>query len=262
MSHAPTPLNAQGHARLYLHAVLPCFVDLLAQDPEARQVAATWEARIVLRIAGGPAATLTFSKGTVAHAPEALPRADVTLLFLTAGHLNAFFAGNAVAVPLPIWGAWHIGLLAGFSKIADRMEAVLEGEDRVLETPEGRRLHARLTLIAAGLGLRPLAEYDAMAQAVLKSIPEGLAEFSIGGEENATVWFDNRFGMWNAGWGQPPRKPDVQVKFADIGVAYTTLRDEADTYAEVGLCRITVDGLVPLADGINLAMERLRDYLE
>jgi len=262
MSRAHAPLNSYGHARLYLHAVLPCFVDLLAQDAEARRIAQAWEARIVLRIAGGPAATLTFSQGRVAHAPEALPGADITLLFLSDGHLTAFFGGNAFAVPLPVWGAWKVGLLGGFSLLSDRLEAALKGEEGTLESPEGRRLHTRLTLIAAGLGLRPLAEYDAQAQAVLKSIPEGLAEFSIGGEENATVWFENRIGMWTAGWGQPPRKPDVCVKFSDIGVAYSVLRDEADTYVEVGLGRIAVEGLVPLADGLNLAMERLRDYLD
>ena len=262
MSASSVPLNPQGHARLYLHAVLPCFVDLVAQDEAARKVVAQWEARIVLRILDGPAATLTFSKGGVSHAPEALPGSSVTLLFLSCAHLNAFFAGTAAAIPLPVWGAWHIGLLVGFSKVAERLEAVLEGEGDVLTTPAGRRAHARLTLIAAGLGLRPLAEYDAGAQADLKAIPSGLAEFSIGGEENAAVWFDNRPGNWTAGWGQPPRKPDVRVRFANIDVAYSALRDEADTYSEVGLGRITVDGLVPLADGLNLVMERLRDYLE
>ncbi|SDU23187.1 hypothetical protein SAMN05444156_2749 [Verrucomicrobium sp. GAS474] len=256
------PLNSQGHARLYLHAVLPCFVDLIAQDAAAREVVARWNARIVLRIVDGPAATLTFRGGSVAHVPEALPGSDVTLLFLSAAHLNAFFAGNAAAVPLPVWGAWRIGLLTGFSKVAERLEAVLEGEGDVLATAEGRRVHARLTLIAAGLGLRPLAEYDVLGQATLKGIPQGLAAFSIGGEADATVWFENRPGAWTAGWSQPPRRPDVQITFADIDVAYAALRDEADTYAAVGLGQITVDGLVPLADGLNLVMERLRDYLE
>ncbi|HEY8965122.1 MAG TPA: hypothetical protein VIM58_01690, partial [Candidatus Methylacidiphilales bacterium] len=171
------PLDARGHARLYLHAVLPCFVDLVAQDEAARSVVKEWKARIVLRVLGAnaPAATLTFADGAVAHAPEALPHADVTLLFLSCAHLNAFFGGNPVAVPLPVWGAWRVGLLAGFSKVADRMEAVLEGEEGVLADAAGRRLHARLTLIAAGLGLRPLAEYDGPAGEVLRSIPRGLA---------------------------------------------------------------------------------------
>jgi hypothetical protein len=50
--------------------------------------------------------------------------------------------------------------------------------------------------------------------------------------------------------------------FADIATAYGALRGEIDTLAAVGSGQIRVEGLVPLAEGLNFAMERVRVYLK
>ena len=134
--------------------------------------------------------------------------------------------------------------------------------DIVLATPEGRRLHARLSLIAAGLGLRPLADGDEVARKTLRSLPLGLAAFSIEGDHGATIWFDHGSADNAAGWGEPPRRPEVRVTFADMTIAYAVMRDEIDTLAAVGCGQIKVEGLVPLADGLSVVMERLRIYLQ
>jgi hypothetical protein len=40
------------------------------------------------------------------------------------------------------------------------------------------------------------------------------------------------------------------------------MRDEIDSMAAVGTGEITIDGLIPLADGLNFVMERMRVYLQ
>jgi hypothetical protein len=242
--------------------VLPCLTDLAAQDPAARDILGDLEASIVLRIVGGPGATLRLRSGHVVWESGSGPAPSVILLFLNDRHLNAFFSGKTWAVPLPVWGGWRIGLLARFSKLAKRLEAVLDGDATVLATPAGRRLHARLSLIAAGLGLRPLAEGDEVAQKTLRSLPPGLAAFSIEGDQGATIWFDHGSADNAAGWGEPPRRPEVRVTFADMTIAYAVMRDEIDTPAAIGCGQIKVEGLVPLADGLSVVMERLRIYLQ
>jgi hypothetical protein len=165
-------------------------------------------------------------------------------------------------VPLPVWGGWRVGLLTRFSKIAAILESVLNGTPGALATAAGRRQYARLSLIAAGLGLKSLAQGDAPARQALRAVPPGLAAFSIGGEDRATVWFDHGSADCAAGWGKPPRRPEVSIAFADIHVAYAAMRDDIDTMAAVGGGEIKIAGLVPLADGLNAVMERLRIYLQ
>ena len=186
----------------------------------------------------------------------------MTLLFFSRSHLNAFFGGAAWAVPLPIWGGWRIGLLARFAKVAERLEAVMDGHTAVLASPEGRRLHTRLSLIAAGLGLAPLAAGDPEAIAMLDGLPPGLAAFLIEGEPDSTVWFDSTAGRRVSGWSEPPRRPDVRIVFGSVSMAYGAMRDEADTMAAIGAGTMAIDGLIPLADGLNVVMERLRLYLQ
>jgi hypothetical protein len=262
------PVDPAVLCRLYLCAVLPCLSDLAEQDLEAREFAGELQASIVMCVLGGPAATIHLQRGRIRWSGRIDWRNDagrvpsVILLFLNARHLNAFFSGNQWAVPLPVWGGWRFHLLARFSKLAERLEAVLDGVSNVIDTKAGRRLHARLSLIAAGLGLEPLAEGDEAARRMLRSLPQGLASFNIEGEQRATVWFEHGAAGCPAGWGEPPRRPDVRITFGDVDTAYGALREEIDTLAAVGGGQIRVEGLVPLADGLNLVMQRLRPYLK
>jgi hypothetical protein len=247
---------------LYLDAVLPCLADLAAEDPAARAIMGDTQASIALRILGGPGAVVSFDRGRISWSAASNARPSVTLLFYTRGHMNAFFAGAKWALPLPIWGGWNIGLMTRFSKLAARLEAVLDGHAEVLATAEGRRLYARLSLIAAGLGLAPLAAGDADAIRTLQALPPGLASFRIEGEPNSTVWFDLCAKGQASGWSEPPRRPDVSIVFGSLDMAYAAMRDEADTMAAIGSGEMTIDGLIPLADGLNVVMERLRIYLQ
>lgn len=232
------------------------------QDPTARAIIGDMQASISLRILGGPGAVVSFDRGAIGWSAVSTSRPSATLLFYTQGHLNAFFAGAKWALPLPIWGGWRIELLNRFAKLAARLEAVLNGHPQVLASAEGRRLYARLSLIAAGLGLAPLAAGDAEAIRTLKTLPPGLAAFRIEGEPNSTVWFDFGADKHASGWSEPPRRPDVSIVFGSLGLAYAAMRDEADTMAAIGTGEMTIDGLIPLADGLNVVMERLRIYLQ
>jgi hypothetical protein len=255
------PADPAVLANLYLSAVLPCLADLADQDPIARDMLGDLQASIVLRVCNGPAVTVRFARGKAVWENGAAHAPSVILLFVSNGHLNAFFSGKKWAVPVLLWGGWHIAALARFSKVAQRLEAILDGHPEVIETAAGRRLHARLSLIAAGLGLRALAQGDDTARQALRSLPHGLASFTIEGEEKA-VWFDHGSADYAAGWGVPPRRPDVRIVFTDADIAYAAMRDEIDTLAAVGCRQIKVEGLIPLADGLNFVMERLRVYLK
>jgi hypothetical protein len=254
--------NATVLSRLYLDAVLPCLTDLSREDPAARAIMGTAHGSIALRILGGPSAVITFEQGGIAWSHSSGSWPSVTLLFFSHAHLNAFFGGAAWAVPLPIWGGWRIGLLARFAKLAERLEAVMNGHAEVLANAAGRRLYARLSLIAAGLGLAPLAAGDAEAIDTLRSLPAGLAAFRIEGEPNSTVWFDHAVDAPASGWSDPPRRADVCIVFGSVSMAYAAMRDEADTMAAIGAGQMKIDGLIPLADGLNFVMERLRIYLQ
>jgi hypothetical protein len=260
MSSAPP--NPAVLSQLYLDAVLPCLSELAAEDPVARDLIAGVDASIVLRILNGPARSLQLRAGAIASQSGAAPRPSVVLLFVSHAHLNAFFSGRKWALPLLVWGGWRIGVLTRFSRLAQRLEAVLDGHDELIASSSGRRLYARLSLMAAGLGLPCLAGGDLVSQQAFRSLPYGLASFTIRSERGATVWFEREPAMSAAGWSEPPRRPEVCIVFSDAETAFAAMRDQIDTMAATGRGQIVVDGLVPLADGLNAIMQRLRVYLQ
>jgi len=249
-------------SRLFLDAVLPCLSALAAADAEARTILGAARGSIVLRILRGPAATITLQPGAALWSEGAAHGASVVLLFASAGHLNAFFSGRQWAVPIPVWGGWRIALLRHFAALAARLEAVMDGHPTVLREAAGRQLHARLSLIAAVLGLRALAAGDSTAQRILGTLPPGLATFEIAHDPESRVWFEHGRGACAAGRGEPPHRPEVCIAFDGPETAFAAMREEIDTFAAVGAGRIKVEGLVPLADGLNFVMERLRIYLQ
>jgi hypothetical protein len=259
MSAAST--NPAVLSRLYLEAVLPCLSELVIEDPVARDMIADLTASMVFRILGGPALTVRLQGGRIACSAGAARLPSAVLLFLSDSHLNAFFSGNKWAVPVLIWGGWHIRLLTRFTRIAERLEAVLDGQTAILQSAPGRRLHARLSLMAAGLGLPSLAWGDEASREAFRSLPYGLASFTIVGEQRATVWFERTPTGCTAGWGNPPRRPEVCIAFNDSDTAFAAMRDQMDAMAAAGRGQVVVDGLVPLADGLNFVMQRMRPYL-
>jgi hypothetical protein len=255
------PRSSDVLSELYLEAVLPCLTALVEQDPLARELIGTEEGSIAFRVIGGPATTVHVQRGKVLCAMTGTRSASVVLLFLTRAHLNAFFAGRKWAAPIPVWGGWRFGLLKRFAQLAERLEAVLNGHKSVIDDANGRRLYARLSLVAATLGLRTLERGDAPTRTALQSVPLGLACFTIAGEDGASAWFDHGISASTAGWGEPPRRPEVCITFNTMETAFLAMRDEIDSIAAVGLGHIKIDGLVPLADGLNAAMQRLQVYL-
>jgi hypothetical protein len=249
-------------SQLYLKAVLPCLTELAQHDGEARATIGDINARIVFRILGGTAVTVEWQSGLIIFHDGATPHPSVVMLFLSHSHLNAFFAAKKWALPILVWGAWQIRLLMRFTRLGARLTAVLDGHESVIASAAGRRLHARLSLMAAGLGLLPLSQGDDTARDALRHQPFGLASFTIAGESLATAWFEYGPTGCSAGWSEPPRRPEVCVTFCGVDTAFAAMRDQIDTIAAVGSGQILLDGLVPLADELSFIMQRLRIYLQ
>ena len=167
------PPNPAVLSQLYLTAVLPCLTELAQHDPEARATIGQVDARIVFRILGGTAVTVQLQRGRIIFHDAAAARPSIVLLFLSQSHLNAFFASKKWALPILVWGAWQIRLLMRFTRLGERLTAVLDGHEAVIASAAGRRLHARLSLMAAGLGLLPLSRGDEVTRDALRPLPSG-----------------------------------------------------------------------------------------
>ncbi len=143
-----------------------------------------------------------------------------------------------------------------------RVEAALRplplAEEQALPADQ-LALRVALQLAVAVRSVPVLGQLDPACRAQLAALPRGLALFSCGTIPSAWVWVDGRASR--AGIGAPPESPLVEIRFQSPATAAGALGDRIDQLAAVHDGRIRIDGLVPLADGLDLVFSRIRHYL-
>ncbi len=253
-------------ARLHLHAVLPALEDLVRLSPEARALAKGWNFSLRLRLGGRDGATATLvspGDGSLTVHPHADVPARLTLRFLSATQLNRTFLNRRALPPLPTAGFWNVGQVTPFTKLAKQLDAALQPAPGALENdPAYREVHMRLLFRVLVGAIPVLAEDDPVSRHTLSHTPGGTAEIhapSLG----LVGWARWTRGRMTGGPGTAPGgAPDVVITFTDRATADAALLGSLDPNAAVGLGKVEVRGLVPLADGLSVAMDRVEYYLK
>jgi hypothetical protein len=262
-STSGAPFNRDATlAQLNLHAVLPALEDLVRLSPAAQKLIAHWDFSLRLQLTGGPAATLVSKNGRLTVQRDATPPAHLVLLFLSASQLNRTFLNQKALPPIPIAGFWRLAKVRTFTALTKLLDQALQPAAGALADPAFREQHLRL-LFKVLLGAIPVVgSQDPPSRHSLGHTPPGLAEIRAPALEMAG-WADwTADGRLTSGMGPALRPPDVVITFCDGETTGAALLGKLDPNAAVGLGRVDVRGLVPLADGLSLVMDRVESYLQ
>jgi hypothetical protein len=263
MSDSPVAPVSRGAvlAQLNLHAVLPALEDLVRLSPPARQRIQGWNFSLRLQLGRGPAATLVSENGGLTVHRDAGHAAQLVLLFLSASQLNRTFLNQKALPPLPIAGFWRLPKVRTFTALTTLLDQALQPAPGALADPAFRLLHLRL-LFKVLLGAIPvIGAQDPPSRHTLGHTPPGLAEIRAPALDLAG-WVDWNDGRLTSGAGPASRAPDVVITFCDRETTDAALLGKLDPNAAVGLGHVDVRGLVPLADGLGLVMDRVEGYLQ
>ena len=257
----PFPLTL---ARLHLHAVLPALEDLARISPGARAIAEKWKFSLRLQVAGsgGPSATLVSpGDGTLSVHPQSAEAARLTLTFLSAGQLNRTFLDQKTLPPLPTGGFWRVLQVTPFTRLAKLLNVALQPAPGALDDPAFREQHLRL-LFRVLIGAVPVVAHgDGVARHTLSHTPDGLVEVrapALG----LSGWVRWAQGRMTGAPGPAPQPPDATIVFTDRETTDAALLGRLDPNAAVGLGKVAIAGLVPLADGMSVVMDRVEGYLK
>ena len=251
-------------ARLHLHAVLPALADLADLVPEAREIAARWNFSLRLHLPGCPAATLVSpGDGTLRVHPGDGTPARLTLTFLSARQLNRTFLNQSVLPPLPTGGFWRIWSVRPFVALTKLLDRYLQPTPEALTDEAFRRIHLRLLFRVLIEAVPTVAAHDPVAHHSLSHTPEGLVELRVPAL-SLVGWMRWAHGRLTSAPGPAPAgsPPDAIITFTDLPTADDALLGRLDPNAAVGLGRVDVRGLVPLADGMSVVMDRVEGYIK
>ncbi|OAI43089.1 hypothetical protein AYO41_02880 [Verrucomicrobia bacterium SCGC AG-212-E04] len=247
-------------SRLHLHAVLPALEALVKIVPQAREAIARANFSLGLRVADGPSAMVSAADGVVRVDPAVAVSGGTVLHFFRPRHLNAIFLQRSAPPPLPVRGWLQFARLLPFLRLARVLDATLQPSEAALDDDDFRRRHLLLSFQVALRAVPIVAREDVLAIRALKSTPPGLLAVRIPDLPFA-AWVQWEKGVLSSDFGEPARPPDTIVTICDAETARLLLTAKIDPQAALGLGRVRVDGLIPLADGLDVLLHRVDTYL-
>lgn len=249
--------------RLYLQAVLPALGELVRLVPEAHEIVARVEGQVRMSRWRGPWVALGIERGRIRQLSDAEVQHPLDVVFLTDGQVNRLFGGKGWALPVITAGFGRWRILQPFRRLAALLKEHLQAPDREESDPARWRVHARLLLSVVLRAVREIGEHDSKARMILSQTPEGQVEFRIG-DWSSRPWIRWRKNPRLIETGEEPSSvpPDVIITFRDERTVAAAMQPGFDTAAAMGRGDIVVRGLLPLAEGLGLVMERVSSYLE
>ncbi|MCK7512706.1 MAG: hypothetical protein MZV70_57525 [Desulfobacterales bacterium] len=181
-----------------------------------------------------------------------LPRPDVGLFFPHEIMLNNLFRGKGLQIALPWKGLTKIKGLLTFSKLAERMQEVLESKDR--ETLE---LRAELMLGLMSRAIAVLARHDPEYK-VKASHLHGVTEFRIRTGSASHVDFSG--GTTKAYVGRAS-SPDFILEFADSPCSSMWPTTRWMSWPRACLGEISLKGDLHMGQIVNIALDKIGEYL-
>tara|TARA_R100000027_G_scaffold60818_4_gene51751 strand:- start:15635 stop:16423 length:789 start_codon:yes stop_codon:yes gene_type:complete len=255
----PVPLPSVC-AGLFFRGVLPAFEDYLKFDQGAQKILGSMEGEVWFTNRDGLSACLRFENGKAfwSEVPEGKPKAHLDL----GSEANTVrFIRGGVAIPRLKGGFLRPVFLSKLLRLFLRFQKYLKPPAKALQDPEFRTLHVRLALAVALFSLAEIGREDAWARKMLESCPNGTINFRVEGEDLTASIEKAPGGLYPRRGADACLEADAEVIFASSKVAMEILTQKSDSHAAVALGGIRVEGLVPLADGINHVLDRVARYL-
>jgi hypothetical protein len=252
--------NEMVQASLFLNAVLPQIEEIAAFDQEFQEAVKGWKCSIQFHVSGGPAVCLYFDKGKVTSKLEAMSLPSIAMWFPSPEAANKMFEKSGFSIPI-IWkGIWHPVILAKFTKLTEKIEYYLKPTEAMLKDEKIFNFHVRLMLMVAVYGIKAIGENDPAVKDLVAHTPNGTMELRVlpDGPVAHIILKDGKFTPVKG----PAKDPTVSMEINGNKLAYDLLNGKVDAMGALGSREIAMHGLLPLADNLNVVMERIGKYLQ
>lgn len=243
-------------AYINLFAVLGALPYLCELDREAAELITGKTVSVGFAVKDGPSATLFFGGGKCRMAPG-VDRCQVKLPFSSCEKFNGLIDGTVT--PIPSKGFTKIGFLTGpFTKLTDRLSALLKPEPGALEDPEFFHVSTTLMFHVIAEAIAQVANVDRIGQFSASNIVDGTAKLSIvDGPAAALCCRDHRLLTIH----KAPEHPLSYMEFADMHLARDLFDGKVNAIAAVGAGQVRIGGMISQIDNINRILDRVAVYL-
>ncbi len=242
---------------LYLRAILPCLVDLVQLDKQAKDLIRSTNEKIYFSLRNGEKAFLQIEDDKITYSPKKEATPSIHLLLLTPTHaVQVFEQGKN---PFLLRGFTKLSFLKkNFDALTKRLEYFLKGSQDYTE--EEQKIYVILQLKTALRAAEVLAEKEEISKKILANTPQGILKIAVE-DIDFSVYFGSLQGRWQ--YIDKPSEQSVSsiLSLKDLETAKLLLTNKLDTFAGLGLGKVYIAGIIPIVDNMGLVLGRITEYL-
>ena len=241
-------------ARLHLEAVLPALAELPRLDEIAHILTNSWRFNLQISTMSGLSNKVVFDLNRQHMRPTNDELPSLNLLYLTDRQLNNSFRKRGFHVPILTGGFRFIPVLGKLQKLGAGLTHVLDpsSDPAIGQQPTETRVKLLIGTVIPN-AIVQLANHDKTLGRLLHAYDGAVALFRL--RDQDLSWIECDQSCHRAGQGSPPRAPDLIVNFGGADTVTGIVDGRLDKLLAVGRGDIRVQGLVPLAERLDVLMD-------
>ena len=246
-------------AYVNMYGVLGALENLCAVDDHAKEILATMKKPVALcfSVKHGPSCTFHFSSAGCTMA-EGDTGCTAKMSFASPTEFNALISDGKPGFPKKGICTLLPFLMGPFTRLTDRLNAVLRPSEEALSEREFFEENTLLTMYVIAGAISALANHDPISRESAQYTVDGAVSLGIKDCASVTISVkDHHFTTIKA----PCAHPRAIMEFADIDLANGLFNGKVSTINEMCRGRIYLAGMLSMVDNINRILDRVAVYL-
>lgn len=251
--------DATALAYVNMYGILGALENLCALDTQAKSILAELKKPVALclSVKNGPCCTFAFTQSTCTL-QEGSQGCTCKMSFASPEKFNAFISDSKPGLPTKNPLAVLSFLTGPFTKLTNRLSAVLQPKPEQLANRAFFELNTLITLYTVAGAVSALANHDPISKESARYTVDGEVSLGIKNGAAVTLWVkDHQFSTLK----KPAENPRAIMEFASIDLAHGLFAGEVSTVNEMCKGTIRLSGMISMLDNINRILDRVSVYL-
>ncbi len=252
-------IETKAMAYVNMYGVLGTLENLCALDAQAKEILSTLKTPVSLcfSVKNGPCCTFHFTKDGC-RMTEGEIGATCKMSFSGCEAFNDLIDKSKPGLPTQNPVQVLSFLLGPFTKLTDRLNAVLRPSEEALQERAFFEESTTLTLYTIAGAISALANHDSISMISADYTPDG--EISLGIRDAAYITLvvkDHQFRTVK----ERSKSPRAIMEFADLDLAAGLFAGKVSTINEMCKGTIYLRGMINMLDNVNRILDRVSVYL-
>lgn len=252
-------IEQKAYAYVNMYGVLGALENLCEIDDTAKGILKELKKPISLcfDVTDGPCCTFHFDNNGC-QMTEGSNGCTCKMNFSSPEKFNQLIDNSKPGIPVKGIVSLLTFMMGPFTKLTNRLSAILRAEEQTLKDPEFFRINTILTLYTIAGAISALANSDSISKISAENTVDG--EVSLGIKDCIAVTISVKDHVFKT-IKKPTENPRAIMEFSSLELAHGLFSGTVSTINEMCKGNIYLAGMLSMVDNINRILDRVAVYL-